>query len=170
MNKIDKKGEVSKKRLAFCRKTWYNVGGYLYDLSKIHEKTENRRVGRRLCARPLMRKEQSMVEETPEFFGARRFRLKSGYAVRAFMDEYLVIPVASPEKGDAKMAVLNPVGEFIWTRLGSFCTFEELVTAVTEEFEVSAEVASEDIRDFLRELQKHGFLENDMEETQHDIE
>lgn len=106
-----------------------------------------------------------MVEETPEFLGARRFRLKSGYAVRAFMDEFLVIPVANPEKGDAKMAVLNPVGEFIWTCLGDFCTFEALVTAVTGEFEVSAEVAAEDIREFLLELQKHSFLEMDMEET-----
>jgi hypothetical protein len=97
-------------------------------------------------------------------FETRRFRLKPGYAVRAFMDDFLVIPVANPEKGDAKMAVLNPVGEFIWTCLKSFCTFEDLVVAVTEEFEVSAEVASEDIRDFLHELQKYSFLENDTEE------
>ena len=109
-----------------------------------------------------------MDGETPDLTGTHRFRLKPGYAVRAFMDEFLVIPVANPEQGDAKMAVLNPVGEFIWTRLRFFCTFEELVTAVTEEFEVSAEVASEDIREFLNELHTYRFLENDTEEQAYD--
>lgn len=111
-----------------------------------------------------------MDEETLNPWAARRFRLKSGYAVRTFMDEFLVIPVANPEQGDAKMAVLNPVGEFIWSSLSSFCSFADLVAAVTDEFDVSAEMASEDIRDFLNELQKYGFLENDTEENEDDDE
>lgn len=87
-----------------------------------------------------------------------RYILKPGYAVRAFMDEFLVIPVGAPGADDAKMAVLSPVGEFIWSLLDEPHTFEEILYAVTEEFDVPTEVADPDIRAFLEELDHHHFL------------
>ena len=87
-----------------------------------------------------------------------RYQLKPGYAVRAFMDEYLVIPVGAPGADDSKMAVLSPVAEFIWSLLEVPRGFGEILSAVTDEFEVTAEVAEPDIRDFLRELEEHHFL------------
>ena len=87
-----------------------------------------------------------------------RYQLKPGYAVRAFMDEYLVIPVGAPGADDSKMAVLSPVAEFIWSQLQEPRSFDELLAAVTDEFEVTAEVAEPDIRDFLRELEENHFL------------
>ncbi len=84
--------------------------------------------------------------------------LKPGYAVRAFMDEYLVIPVGAPGADDAKMAVLSPVGEFIWSQLSEPRTFAELLAAVTDEFEVTPDVAAPDIREFLAELAENHFL------------
>jgi hypothetical protein len=86
------------------------------------------------------------------------YQLKSGYAVRAFMDEYLVIPVGAPGADDSKMAVLSPVAEFIWTLLEEPRTSAELLLAVTEEFDVDASTAEADIREFLQELESHGFL------------
>lgn len=86
------------------------------------------------------------------------YQLKPGYAVRAFLDEYLVIPVGSPGSDDSKMAVLSPVAEFIWSLLDKPRTFGELLKAVTDDFEVSAEVAEPDIREFLQELESNGFL------------
>ncbi len=87
-----------------------------------------------------------------------RYVLKPGYAVRAFMDEYLVIPVGAPGDDDAKMAVLSPVGEFIWSLLSEPRSLEELLEAVIEEFDVTTEIADPDIREFLAELGRHGFL------------
>lgn len=87
-----------------------------------------------------------------------QYQLKPGYAVRAFMDEYLVIPVGAPGADDSKMAVLSPVAEFIWSLLEVPRSFGEILSAVTDEFEVTAEVAEPDIRDFLRELEEHHFL------------
>ena len=86
------------------------------------------------------------------------YQLKPGYAVRAFMDEYLVIPVSAPGADDSKMAVLSPVAEFIWTLLEEPRTSAELLLAVTEEFDVDASTAEADIREFLQELESHGFL------------
>lgn len=95
----------------------------------------------------------------------KRYRRKPGYAVRAFMDEYLMIPVGAPGDEDAKMAVLSPVAEFIWSQLEEPRSFEELLEAVTEEFEVTAEVAEPDVRDFLRELEIHHFLNMEGEQS-----
>ena len=96
------------------------------------------------------------------------YRRKTGYVVRAFMDEYLMIPVGAPGADDAKMAVLSPVAEFIWTLLEEPRTFGELLAAVTEEFDVTAEVAAPDIQDFLDQLHTHQLLYNHTEEIQHD--
>jgi hypothetical protein len=88
----------------------------------------------------------------------QKIRLKPGYAVRSFMDEYLVIPIGALGADDSKMAVLSPVAQFIWSLLEEPRTFEELLKGVTDEFEVDAEIAGPDILDFLRELENHHFL------------
>ena len=88
----------------------------------------------------------------------QKIRLKPGYAVRSFMDEYLVIPIGALGADDSKMAVLSPVAQFIWSLLEEPRTFGELLTGVTDEFEVDAEIAGPDILDFLRELENHHFL------------
>jgi hypothetical protein len=87
-----------------------------------------------------------------------RFRIKPGYAIRGFMNEYLVIPVGAPGEDDSKMAVLSPVAEFIWSLLEEPRSLGELLEAVTNEFDVTPDVAEPDILDFLRELDKNHFL------------
>jgi hypothetical protein len=56
------------------------------------------------------------------------------------------------------MAVLSPVGEFIWSFLQEPHTFEELLRGLTDEFEVAEAEAAADIVDFLDELDSYGFL------------
>ncbi len=98
----------------------------------------------------------------------KQYRRKAGYVVRAFMDEYLMIPVDAPGADDAKLAVLSPVAVFIWAFLEEPRTFGELLEAVTEEFDVTAEVAAPDIQEFLDRLHTHQLLDNHMEESQYD--
>jgi hypothetical protein len=57
------------------------------------------------------------------------------------------------------------VAEFIWTLLEEPRTFGELLAAVTEEFDVTAEVAAPDIQEFLDQLHTHQLLDNHTEET-----
>lgn len=87
-----------------------------------------------------------------------RYRIKSGYTIRAFLDEYLVIPISNPGGEASKMAVLSPVGEFIWTSLQEPHSFDELLEGTTAEFDVAEDVAAADIQEFLKELDAHGFL------------
>ncbi len=60
--------------------------------------------------------------------------------------------------GRAEVKVLNPVGIKVFSLLDGRHTVEEIVGAVTAEFEVTAEVARRDVEDFLRELTAHGML------------
>lgn len=96
--------------------------------------------------------------EGEEISRSVRYRIRPGYAIRGFMDEYLVVPIGSPGADDSRMAVLSPVAEFIWGQLQEPRLVSELLQAVTEEFDVGAEEADNDIMDFLRELRQHHFL------------
>lgn len=87
------------------------------------------------------------------------YRIKRGYTLRDFFDEYLVIPVGLSEDIETKVGILNSVGEIIWKTLQRDSTFQDLLTAVTNEFEVTEEVASNDIKEFLEQLDKYNFLE-----------
>lgn len=87
------------------------------------------------------------------------YRIKEGYTLRNFFDEYLVIPVGMSEDIETKVGILNSVGEIIWKTLQKDSTFQDLLTAVTSEFEVTENVASKDIEEFLDQLDKYNFLE-----------
>lgn len=91
--------------------------------------------------------------------GQRKYRIKRGYTLRHFLDEYLVIPVGLSEDIDTKVGILNPTGEVLWKTLQEESTFQDLLIAVTDEFEVAEEIASNDIEEFLEQLGKYNFLE-----------
>ena len=92
------------------------------------------------------------------------YRVKEGYTLRDFFDECLVIPVGLTEDMDTKVGILNSVGEVIWKTLQKDSTFQDLLTAVTNEFEVTEEEASKDIEDFLGQLDRYMFLKIRQEE------
>ncbi len=86
------------------------------------------------------------------------YQIKKGYTLRNFFDETLVIPVGLSEDIDTKVGILNPTAEVLWKALQKGSSFQDLLTAVTDEFEVSEEEASEDIREFLEQLKEYKFL------------
>ena len=88
-----------------------------------------------------------------------RYRIRKGYVLRKFIDEYLAMPVNPVNEPETKVAILNSVGEFLWSQLQEERTVEELVQAVTNEFDVSADKAQQDIEEFFRKLQEYQFLE-----------
>lgn len=60
--------------------------------------------------------------------------------------------------GRAEVKVLNAVGVRVFSLLDGAHSVEEIVEAVTEEFEVAPDVARRDVLDFLGELADHGML------------
>jgi hypothetical protein len=66
--------------------------------------------------------------------------------------------------GRAEVKVLNPVGAKIFSLLDGRHTREQIAEAVAEEFDVTREQASEDLRQFLEELETNGMLEEESAE------
>jgi hypothetical protein len=54
---------------------------------------------------------------------------------------------------------LNPVGTFIWERCDGQHTLDQIATALSEEYEVSPEVAAKDCREFIEALIEQGLLQ-----------
>lgn len=87
-----------------------------------------------------------------------RYKTVPGYVVRELPDESLLIPVGSHEWENTRMAIMNPVGQFLWEQLQQARTPEELTAAVCGEFTVDEATAAVDIREFLNELERNHCL------------
>lgn len=85
-------------------------------------------------------------------------RIADGYCVRELCGEGLVIPVRQDTISKNQMAILSPVGMFLWNRLERGQTFGDLLTSLLAEYDVTREEAVKDITDFLSELDAHQYL------------
>lgn len=86
-----------------------------------------------------------------------KFRIKPGYLMREIAGEYIAVPTDA-ENGSGHIIILNIVSKLLWEELKTEKTLDELVKAVTSEFEVSPEEAAEDIADFIKQLKENGLL------------
>ena len=87
-------------------------------------------------------------------------RLHGEFVVRRVMDNTMAIPVGETALKLNGMILLNDVSRVIWNCLESETSLEEIVTAVTDGFEVSADDARTDILEFLDKLRKLQLLED----------
>ena len=87
------------------------------------------------------------------------YRTKPGFALREVCGEWLTIPVALAPEEASRMAVLNEEGKFLWEQLQKERTRQELLDAITTEYEVDVAVASADLERFLTALDGAGLLE-----------
>lgn len=88
----------------------------------------------------------------------QRFRAKPNYVLREIAGEFLLIPIAMEENDQSQIAILSESGKFLWTKLQQDHSIDELVQAMTDEYDVSAEVAYSDILEFLNQLQNYFLL------------
>ena len=104
-----------------------------------------------------MERNKAGLSEIPPGRGTL-YRTKPGFALREVCGEWLTIPVALAPEEASRMAVLNEEGKFLWEKLQEFVTVEDLVTAMTGEYDVSPGQAREDILDFLCVMETHALL------------
>lgn len=86
-------------------------------------------------------------------------KLHGEFVIRQIMDDIVAIPVGQTALGLNGMILLNDVSKVIWDRLEAGAELAELISAVTDGFEVSPEEAQGDIQEFLDKLQKLQLLE-----------
>lgn len=86
----------------------------------------------------------------------KKYKVKSGYVLREIAGEHIAVPVSAENTSD--IVVLNPVSALLWNELQSEKTLDELTDTVCSNFDVQKNVASEDIKDFLKTLEDGGVL------------
>ena len=77
-------------------------------------------------------------------------KIKSGYLLREVAGNNVVVPVGNLDFDG--MITLNETGTLIWKKLEEGATEEELIQAILNEYEVTDEVASADVKTFLQAL------------------
>jgi hypothetical protein len=86
-------------------------------------------------------------------------RRKSGFALRKAGEVNIVVPLGQKVLDLNGVITLNETGAFIWELLGEERSLDELVEAVSQEFDVEPDQARKDIEDFLEDLRKFDMLE-----------
>jgi hypothetical protein len=74
-------------------------------------------------------------------------------------DQDLLIPLGSKVLDLNGMVVLNPTGRYIWELLAEDRSLEDLVSAVVDRFEVGADQARADVRTFVEDLSRQGWID-----------
>lgn len=86
-------------------------------------------------------------------------KLCGEFVVRQVMDNTVAIPVGQTALKLNGMILLNDVSKVIWECLETGTDLDAIVTAVTDGFEVTADVARADISEFLDKLHSLQLLE-----------
>ena len=87
-------------------------------------------------------------------------KLCGKYIVRKVMDDIVAIPVGQTVLRRNDMILLNDVSKIIWDCLEQGADVEDIVSAVTDAFDVSAHEARTDIVEFCSQLRNLQLLED----------
>jgi hypothetical protein len=80
------------------------------------------------------------------------------YVTRKIGEETLVVPIRGTAAELDSVFVLNDVGAVIWDQLDAHHGPEEIAQAVAADFDVSADVARQDVALFLHALKDAGVV------------
>ena len=86
-------------------------------------------------------------------------KIKDGFMLRQVCDDYMVIPVGTNSIEFKSVIRLNETGAFLFERLKSNTTQEQLVADMLDEYNVEKDVATNDISIFIKNLMNAGILE-----------
>lgn len=86
-------------------------------------------------------------------------KLKSGFILRQIAGTDVIIPVGERVIEFKGMLMPNDTGSFIWKKLVSEMTYEQLLSAILDEYDVDEATAKADLNDFLAEAREIGAID-----------
>lgn len=86
-------------------------------------------------------------------------KIKQGFMLREVAGNFVVVAVGEASKKFNGVINLNESGAFLWKQLISETTMDKLLEALLNEYEVSEEVAKNDIEKFVNKLKEADILE-----------
>lgn len=88
-------------------------------------------------------------------------KLRGNFVVRQVMDCVAAIPIGATALQFNGMIMLNAVSQVIWEQLTEGTEVDMIVSALTENFEVSYEEANADVLEFLDQLRQVQLLDEE---------
>lgn len=70
-------------------------------------------------------------------------------------NEYVLVPVTDNIADMDSVYTLNETGAYIWEQIDGKKTVSEIIAAVTREYDVDKEIASNDVFDFVGNMNKY---------------
>ncbi len=87
-------------------------------------------------------------------------KIKDGFMLRQFGDDYIVVAVGDGSENFNKLITINSVGAFIYKLLQEDKSYEDVVSAMLEKYEVSEDIARRDADAFISNLKNAGLLDD----------
>jgi len=86
-------------------------------------------------------------------------KIKDGYVLREVANQIIVVPTGERAINFNGVITLNQSGKFLWEQLQKDITFDELVKSLLNTYNVSEEIARNDIEEFIDKLKSNNILE-----------
>lgn len=84
--------------------------------------------------------------------GFVKMKIKEGFMLREVASQTMVVAIGEASKTFNGIIRLNSTGKFLWEKLQSETTVEQLIDAMTAEYDIDKQTANEDILDFINTL------------------
>ena len=85
-------------------------------------------------------------------------KINGEFILREIAGDTILVPVGQTALKFNGIITLEPVGATIWKSLEAGLNFEEILTKILDTFEVERDRAEMDLKEFLAQLEKQGFL------------
>ena len=85
-------------------------------------------------------------------------KIKDGFVLREVADSYVVMNIGG-ELSFNKMITLNETGAMIWNGISDNLSREEIAKRITDEYDVSLDVALNDVNLFIEKMKEAEVIE-----------
>lgn len=86
-------------------------------------------------------------------------KIKDGFILRPFEDQYLAMPVGSAAARSPFMLSLNSTCAYVWELLGEDRSYEQLLEALLQRFDADEDIVKKDLDGFLKVLKEADVLQ-----------
>lgn len=86
-------------------------------------------------------------------------KIKSNYILRQISDSWIAMKIGDDVADMEGVLSLNNAGVVLWKCLENGCDMDQLVQALTSEYDVAVAQATEDVREFVEKLRQLDCIE-----------
>ena len=85
-------------------------------------------------------------------------KINGSFVLREVAGEWLAIPIGETALRFGGMIVLNPVSRVVWETLQQDVTEKDIVDAIVQRFDTTADEAQVDVRGFLEQMKDESLI------------